>query len=92
MLRACFGGHKPDGTVKQLQSVAPPTLGDDDKPRQWNGVNEIAPLPDAVYAFIENLAERLGIQSLEPPTASPRTAQPKSEPWGGLSSVTRPRP
>jgi hypothetical protein len=87
-----IGGHKPDGTVKQIQSVAPPTPGDDDEPRKWNGVNEIAPLPDAAYAFIENLAERLGIQSLEPPTASPRTAQPKSEPWGGLSSVTRPRP
>jgi hypothetical protein len=29
------GGFKADGTVKQLQSVAPPTKGDDGRPREW---------------------------------------------------------
>jgi len=43
------GGIKPDGTVKQLQSVFPPTVGTDGKPRQWNGVATIAPAPEGFY-------------------------------------------
>jgi hypothetical protein len=29
------GGFKPDGSIKQCQSVCPPTVGDDGRPRAW---------------------------------------------------------
>ena len=50
------GGTKPDGTVKQVQSVIPPTLGTDGKPRQWRGANVLGALPEAAYLFLEGLA------------------------------------
>jgi hypothetical protein len=31
-----IGGYKPDGSVKQVQSVCPPTPGIDERPRGWN--------------------------------------------------------
>lgn len=51
-----FGGSKPDGTVKQLQSVFPPTIGTDGKPRQWNGVSMIAPAPEGLYSALRAAA------------------------------------
>jgi len=33
-----IGGYKDDGSVKQVESVVPPTPGTDDKPRRWNHV------------------------------------------------------
>jgi len=53
-----IGGYKPDGTVLQFQSVAPPTPGTDGKPRVWNGVETIAELPEAAYETLEQLAEQ----------------------------------
>jgi hypothetical protein len=52
------GGTKPDGVVKQTQSVVPPTVGDDGNPRAWTITprTPIAPLPEAAYAFLERLA------------------------------------
>ena len=44
-----IGGYKPDGTVKQLQSVVPPTPGADGRPRSWGDARQIEPLPDSVY-------------------------------------------
>jgi putative DNA primase/helicase len=65
------GGFKPDGqTIKQVQSVIPPTLGDDKKPRVWNRVGTIADLPESVYETLEALAERAAIQG-ESPTTRP---------------------
>src|SRR5262249_26282902 len=52
------GGHKEDGEVKQCQTAIPPTVGDDGKPREPNGVKTVAALPEAAYAFLEELAER----------------------------------
>ena len=52
-----IGGYKPDDTVKQFQSVAPPTLGTDGKPRVWNGVESIAELPEIAYEAIKEIAE-----------------------------------
>jgi hypothetical protein len=43
------------GSGKQLQSNCPPTLGTDERPREWNGVWEIAELPDAVFAFLDEI-------------------------------------
>ena len=39
------GGLKDDGTRKQVQSVVPPTIGDNGQPREWNGVQHVAELP-----------------------------------------------
>ena len=52
------GGYKADGTVKQVQSVIPPTPGDDGEPRRWTGSPKggIATLPESAYAALEGLA------------------------------------
>jgi hypothetical protein len=59
------GGFWEDGVVKQCQSVCPPTVGDDGKPRQWNGVQSVAELPEAAYAALEAIAERRAIAEAE---------------------------
>lgn len=51
-----FGGLKPDGVVKQLQSACPPTPGTDGTPREWNDVEEVADAPESFYATLEALA------------------------------------
>jgi P4 family phage/plasmid primase-like protien len=54
-----IGGYKPDGTVKQVQSVVPPTPGDDGTPRDWISSPRgrvLVPLPEAAYASLEGLA------------------------------------
>jgi P4 family phage/plasmid primase-like protien len=53
------GGYKADGkTVKQVQSVTPPTAGTDGTPRAWTvqPSTTVQPLPEASYAFLERLA------------------------------------
>jgi P4 family phage/plasmid primase-like protien len=51
------GGYKADGkTIKQVQSVVPPTIGTDGKPRQWDGSDTLASLPESAYVFLEGLA------------------------------------
>jgi hypothetical protein len=70
-----IGGYKPDGTVKQAQSVVPPTQGTDGWARRWNEHDGIARLPEAAYAFLERMAE----QSTEPhETIAPRASQTPS--------------
>jgi hypothetical protein len=51
-----LGGFWPDGTVKQLQSVVPPTAGTDGTPRVWNGVETVADAPEAFYRVLEAIA------------------------------------
>jgi hypothetical protein len=59
------GGFKADGnTVKQIQSVCPPTLGADRKPREWNDCWTIALLPEAAYAYLERIASERAQPSL----------------------------
>ncbi len=50
------GGYKADGTIKQTQSVVPPTPGTNGEPREWTGPLEVAPVPDSFYEFLEYLA------------------------------------
>jgi putative DNA primase/helicase len=50
-----IGGFKDDGAVKQVQSVCPPTLGTDGKPREWNGCREVAEWPSAATDRLEQL-------------------------------------
>jgi energy-coupling factor transporter ATP-binding protein EcfA2 len=54
-----IGGYKPDGSVKQVQSICPPTLGTDGKPRRWIIPPDfsVAKLPESVFAVLEALAE-----------------------------------
>jgi hypothetical protein len=53
------GGFKADGTtVKQVQSVVPPTPGTDGQPRVWRVTprSPPAPLPESAYVYVERLA------------------------------------
>jgi hypothetical protein len=53
-----LGGYKDDGeTVKQIQSVTPPTLGTDGKPRRFNGCESIADAPEAFYTTLQQIAD-----------------------------------
>ena len=48
------------GVLKQIQSVVPPSPGDDGKPREWiHGPKCLADLPEAAYEFLEAMAERI---------------------------------
>lgn len=52
-----IGGYKEDETVLQVQSVVPPTVGDDGKPRVWNGTEEIIDLPESAYRVLERIGD-----------------------------------
>jgi putative DNA primase/helicase len=75
-----IGGRKADGTIKQLQSVIPPTIGDNGLPRSWNVEADrgILELPPSAFAVLESLAEweekRRAIQ--EELRATPPTPRP----------------
>jgi hypothetical protein len=64
-----IGGYKPNGTVKQVQSVVPPTPGEDGIPRVWRTTPDtrVLELPDSVFAVleasIEMAEERAAIQA-----------------------------
>jgi hypothetical protein len=69
------GGHMKDGkTVKQVQSVVPPTPGTDGKPRAWISQPKpqahacgIATLPESAHAMLEAIAERIAIVQADQP-------------------------
>jgi hypothetical protein len=53
-----IGGYKSDGkTIKQVQSVCPPTPGTDGNARKWNvqPTTPPAPLPEASYVALETI-------------------------------------
>jgi Protein of unknown function (DUF3987) len=58
-----LGGYKQDGSVKQLQSVVPPTGGADDNghiiARRWTGGETIAAAPPAFYATLRRIADEV---------------------------------
>jgi P4 family phage/plasmid primase-like protien len=60
-----IGGYKSEGIVKQVQSVIPPTPGEDGIPRVWRTAPDtrVAELPDSVFAVLEVLAERVAIKA-----------------------------
>jgi hypothetical protein len=81
-----IGGFKPDGqTVKQVQSVIPPTRGTDGKSREWNGVQSIAELPESVYAALKAIGERKAVQGESRSASSKATARDKR--GGGWKSL-----
>jgi len=60
-LESRIGGYKADGTtVKQVQSVVPPTPGTDGQPRGWTVQPRVAvaPLPEAAYTALEQVAAK----------------------------------
>jgi hypothetical protein len=65
------GGFVGD-RVKQVQSVVPPTKGEDGQPRGWThqprASGGVAPLPESAYAFLERLAA-----SRKPAASGPRS-------------------
>lgn len=67
------GGFKPDGTVKQVQSVVPPTPGADGKPRAWIVAPraDVAEIPAAAYAFLESIIPSGNGHAPEAPAAAP---------------------
>jgi putative DNA primase/helicase len=62
------------GDGKQLQSNCPPTIGIDGKPREWNGNEIIADLPEAVFRFLDAALikpkGKAGIVAPTPPATS----------------------
>lgn len=76
-----IGGFKPDGSLKQLQSVCPPTRGTDGTPRRWNGVETLAAAPEAFYAFLERAGDARPVEVKAPaPAATPPAAAGSKRP------------
>jgi P4 family phage/plasmid primase-like protien len=69
-----IGGTKPDGTVKQIQSVCPPTPGTNGTPRQWDDVESIADAPEVFYAALEAIAEASEAKVTKAEAPQPRPA------------------
>src|SRR5262249_20037751 len=68
-----IGGHKADGTIKQLQSVCPPTIGNNGRHREWNEVWTLARLPEATYTFLaQHAADREAHAANDPPAPPSR--------------------
>ena len=69
-----------------LQSNCPPTKGTDGKPREWNGCDVVAELPEAVFSFLDNhgaadpVEEFEGSANLEHPVEA--ITLPNSPIWG----------
>ncbi len=59
------------GAGRQLQSVCPPSPTADGRPRAWNGVWEVAGLPDALLAEVaRETKKRLPLGRVGPPPAA----------------------
>jgi len=84
-----IGGFKADETVKQVQSVVPPTVGDNGQPREWSGGLDVAELPGGAFAFLETIAatKRPIVDSkpveVEAPAAKPHESNGhgSTDPW-----------
>jgi putative DNA primase/helicase len=64
-------GGTRGGQPIQIQCVCPPSIGTNGKPREWNGVETIAVLPEAAYAFLERLAAEREARSHPTANGSP---------------------
>jgi len=60
-----IGRFDSDESVMQFQSNVPPTPGTDGKPRQWNGIDTIAELPEAAYAMLDGITERIAVSEAD---------------------------
>jgi hypothetical protein len=84
------GGLKPDGSVKQVQSVVPPTPGTDGKPREWirSPRGGVAPLPEAAYAMLERIAASKASKAT-PPFANSKGASQRRNGAKGSDAEAR---
>ncbi len=75
------GGVNEQGEIKQIQSVCPPTVGDNGQAREWNGVNQIADLPEAAYDLIEAIADsrRLEVEAEAKKAGAGQRASPHQQ-------------
>ena len=82
-----IGGYKADGSIKQVQSVVPPTPGTNGRRRTWTVSPRagVATLPEAAYTFLEGMAqpepdrEPLPASSSQPRTSNGRHGVPDVE-------------
>lgn len=74
-----IGGFKPDGSVKQVQSVCPPTPGTDGVPRRWSGGDAIAPAPAGFFHTLTGLIAPAGPKPVPPP--APPRAEDRDGRW-----------
>jgi hypothetical protein len=86
-----IGGRKPDDTVKQLQSVVPPTPGTDGKPRTWRVTPRTppAPLPESVYAYLEQIASAKRAAAGASKPAARGSTKARSDDWHDHQAVLR---
>jgi hypothetical protein len=71
-----IGGYHEDGTLKQLQSVCPPTPGTDGMPREWTATDVMAHAPEAFYLALEAIADE--VEAKAPPVRK-REAKPRKQ-------------
>jgi hypothetical protein len=74
-----IGGYKPNGEVKQLQSVVPPTKGTDSTPRRWGPVEPIAEAPESFYAALERFADEAREPAPEAKPVAPDRGPPRNQ-------------
>lgn len=76
-----IGGENPDGSIKQVQSVCPPTPNDDGTVREWVGNGVLSCLPDSFYAIPDKLP-----RSSSPKPTCVETAMPADCPQSLLEA------
>lgn len=83
-----LGGYiaGPERTVKQVQSVVPPTLGTDGRPREWIGPSVVAQVPESFYQVLTSLA-----RNAEPERAAPTAGPTRPEPSNSHEWTTEAR-
>src|SRR5262249_49347121 len=64
-------GVRSGGAEKQLVSVCPPSGGDDRRCRRWNGVWEVAPLPESLLRELDKPRPRRA-RNVPPPATNGR--------------------
>lgn len=70
-----IGGENLDGSVKQIQSVCPPTPNDDGTPRQWIGSGILIFVPDSFYAIPDKMPRSAPVpqrEQVETPIVCPK--------------------
>jgi hypothetical protein len=73
------GGYKADGTLKQLQSVVPPSPGKDGTPRVWNDFEAVADAPEAFYAFLKGIADEVEAKKPKGTLGPASQSKPRSD-------------
>ena len=65
-------------TGKQLQSNCPPTIGEDGQPREWNGCDVIADVPEAAVTFLDAALAKPEHKAALIPAHAPTTVEERA--------------